>query len=72
MSDPKPSIGCILIFTQPESENPHNGHRDHPCVITKVWSDDCVNVKVLPDCAAPYDSTSCQFSTGRVAWPARV
>lgn len=68
----KPSIGRVLVFTQQEHETPHSGHRDHPCIITHVWTDDCVNVKVFFDCGPVEDRTSQQFSTGMVKWPERV
>lgn len=51
----KPALGRIVIVRVPQ---PFNGSNFHPGVITRVWSDTMVNVKVLPDCGPPYDETS--------------
>ncbi len=53
----KPTIGRIVTYFVGDWEakdrdwapNGPNGHRDHPAVITAVWSDDCVNLQVLFD-----------------------
>lgn len=68
----KPSIGRVLIFTQPDDEGPVNQHRDHPCMVTRVIDDDTVNVKVFFDHGEIEDRPECKFSEGRVAWPPRV
>lgn len=43
----KPSIGRIVLV--PVSENLNNGAEVAPAVITRVWSDELVNVRVLHD-----------------------
>ncbi len=72
MADQKPSVGRVLVYNQPEYEKPFNYRRNHPCVITKVWTDDCVNVKVFFLLRPTEDRTGCSFSAGMVSWPARV
>lgn len=61
----KPSIGRIVIVRTP---NEHNGTREHPAIVNRVWGDGdpaaargahvCVNVTVLPDCSPPHSLTS--------------
>ncbi len=51
----KASIGRIVIVRTPSE---FNGSHFHPGIITHAWTDTMVNVKVLPDCGAPYDETS--------------
>jgi len=63
----KPSIGRIVHF--------YTDDRHEPAIITRVWSDTCVNLKVLPDCAAPFDQTSVCLndasSSSWWSWPPR-
>jgi len=66
-----PSIGRIVVYTQPETEQPFNGHRDHPAIVTHVWSDTCVNLKVFFDCGPTDDRTSAVLGQ-HWDWPARV
>lgn len=43
----KPSIGRIVhVFADPKN---NNGADEAPAVITRVWGDHCINVKVLRD-----------------------
>jgi hypothetical protein len=75
-----PSIGRIVIFQQSELEAPVNGSREHPAIITRVWSDQMVNLTVLFDSsgAAPRGSIYLESSDSRPAqgpswhWPPRV
>ena len=41
----KPSIGRIVLFRSRDS----NGSREHPAIVTRVWSDICVNLTVFLD-----------------------
>lgn len=61
-----------------------NGTNVHPAIVTRLWSDPvspgaAINLTVLPDCAAPFCSSSVAVyptrgeaeaarSTGSVAW----
>jgi len=63
-----PTIGQIVVFVQPEHEQPFNGHREHPAVVTAVWAADCVNLKVLFDCGPVEDRTS-QLRGESWVWP---
>lgn len=73
----KPSIGRIVIF-RTSAEAVHDCA--HPAVITRVWSDDCVNLEVFGDAAGPEGEpqgrfpTSVLLGTGRRSWswPPRV
>jgi hypothetical protein len=51
----KASVGRIVIVRTPSQ---FNSSYLHPGIITRVWGDAMVNVKVFPDCGAPYDETS--------------
>lgn len=44
---PKPSLGRIVLVPMPRASN--NGASIAPAVITRVWSDTTVNVRVLAD-----------------------
>lgn len=45
----KPSLGRIVLFRSYNS----NGSIEHPAIITRVWSDTCVNLIVFLDMAIP-------------------
>lgn len=55
----KPSIGRIVIYRLTEGDkttlevrgasNPNNGADEAPAMVVRVWSDTCVNLKVLVD-----------------------
>lgn len=70
----KPSPGRIVLVTDADS----NGVSEHPAIVTRVWSPECVNLTVFPDYAPPYYMTSVQVSTDgssqpqRWRWPPRV
>lgn len=51
----KASIGRIVIVRTPSK---FNGSNEHPGIITCAHNAGYANVKVLPDCGAPYDETS--------------
>ena len=53
-----PQIGDTVVYIQPSHEKPHNGHRDHPALVTYAWSADCLNLKVFFDCGPIEDRTS--------------
>ncbi len=41
----KPSLGRIVLFHNFDS----NATKEHPAIITRVWSDTCINLTVFPD-----------------------
>lgn len=43
----KPSVGGIVLV--PLAPEWNNGAKIAPAIITRVWSDTCVNVRVLAD-----------------------
>lgn len=44
-----PTQGRVVIYRQAARETAVNGQREHPAVITQVWSEQCVNLRVLFD-----------------------
>jgi hypothetical protein len=53
-----PSIGRIVIYRQPDTELPINGTREHPAIVTRAWSERCVNLTVFLDGCSPVPVTS--------------
>lgn len=74
----KPSVGRIVHVPADPAEN--NGADVAPAVITRVWSDTCVNVRVLLDSDAIEWRTSVVYTDSfdddanrhRWTWPPRV
>ena len=72
----KPSIGRIVMHRGVES----NVAVEHPAIITRVWSDVCVNLTVFPDAGVPVARASQIFLADPEAeagshgwwWPPRV
>jgi hypothetical protein len=63
-------VGTIVVFLA-GSDHVHNGSREHPAVVTRVWGEGptpLVNLKVLPDCGEPFDATSVHHWTAE-GWP---
>ena len=50
----KPSLGRIVLFRSLDS----NSAKEHPALVTRVWSDTCVNLTVFPDNLEPVCKTS--------------
>lgn len=50
----KPSLGRIVIHRGVHG----NGSYEHPAIINRVWSSECVNLTVFPDCGSPTPSMS--------------
>lgn len=66
----KPSIGRIVIFhcDEQQREEMNNHQPDAPAVITAVWNDECVNLKVLLDGENTLWITSAALGTGEREW----
>ena len=49
----KPYVGMLVLYREAESEAPTpagtNGTRFHPAMVTRVWSETCVNLRVFKD-----------------------
>ncbi len=77
----KPSLGRIVIFKlaahmkgQRDIEPfANNGADECPAVVVRVWSDTCVNLKLLTDGAQTQWVTSASLGDGEGQWnwPAR-
>jgi len=74
----KPTVGRIVHFYTDNKARHSNGvdAGPYPAIITRVWSEKSVNLKVLPDCGAPFDATSTELKQeGRQTyweWPPHV
>lgn len=79
-SQPKPSIGRIVLFKSKEPNDLGNGAEEVPAIITRVWSEQMVNLTVFRDNAAPITKTSVGYADDLDAsgnyfawrWPPRV
>lgn len=46
----KPFVGETVIFVQSVGDQKVNGTAEHPAIVTRVWNDHMVNLKVMFDC----------------------
>ena len=56
-----PKIGEIVLFQcNPDDSIAKSNHNEEviPAIVTRVWSDICVNLKIVPDCGPMQDRTS--------------
>ncbi|MEU9380014.1 hypothetical protein AB0D38_02940 [Streptomyces sp. NPDC048279] len=75
---PKPSLGRVVLVPADPAVN--NGADTAPAIITRVWNDDVVNVRVLLDSDAIQWRTSVKYvndlgglaHTHAWTWPPRV
>lgn len=87
--DQRPSVGRIVLFHESDGDigqfaSGTNGTRIHPAVITRVWSDEMVNLHVMFDASPSEPRNSVhripedQFTEGEDyidggwRWPPRV
>ncbi len=54
-----PTIGRIVLFKSTDPDEMGNGAEEVPAIITRVWSDKCVNLQVMRDNEHPIAVTSC-------------
>lgn len=54
----KPTIGRIVLFKSNDPSQLGNGAEEVPAIVTRVWSDSCVNLTVFRDFAPPLSVTS--------------
>jgi hypothetical protein len=66
----KPTIGRIVTFhcDEKQREQLNNYQHEAPAIITNVWSDQCVNLKVILDGKENIWETSVPFGTGEKQW----
>lgn len=70
MNNRKPLVGEIILFTSnPDDAIAHSNYNkdEIPAIVTRVWSDICVNCKIIPDCGAMQDRTSVVHYTANPA-----
>lgn len=73
MEDRKPTVGRIVLFdpSPDDREARANGIGDGeklPAVIVRVWSETCVNLRVLNDGESVLHRTSVTFGSGAYTW----
>jgi hypothetical protein len=54
----KPTVGRIVLFRSESAERTGNGATEVPAIITRVWSEHCVNLQVFRDGSDPISLTS--------------
>lgn len=70
----KPTIGRIVIYHCDEEEQKKNNFQPTaPAIITKPWSDNCVNLRVILDGTEILWKTSCILgeANNNWSWPVR-
>lgn len=74
----KPSLGRIVLFRVWDGRN-DQAPLEHPALITRVWSDVCVNLTVFPDNDQPFLRSSVIYNSAEVShqeyawrWPPKV
>jgi hypothetical protein len=73
---PKPTLGRTVLFRLADADAP-GAPRMHPAVVTRVWSDTCVNLTVFRDGGAIVPAVSVDHApvdgrptlTGTWSWP---
>lgn len=68
-----PSVGRIVMYRGLVS----NDLSEHPAIITRVWSDTCVNLTIFPDAGLPEPRTSVimlggENTTMGWGWPVKI
>jgi len=65
----KASIGRIVLYRCTEEEQNLNNHQEiAPAIITAVWSDTCVNLKVILDGETNLWKTSALLGESEMQW----
>ena len=66
----KPTIGRIVIYhcDKDEKENMNNQQETAPAIITAVWGDECVNLKVILDGENNLWKTSAPLGNSETQW----
>lgn len=58
MQQIKPFVGETVMYVQADDAKPVNGSREHPAIVTRVWSDGVVNLQVMYDTGPIWPATS--------------
>lgn len=75
-----PTIGRVVLYTLVDTEADINGSRQFPAIVVKVWSPDCVNLRVFADDDKPplHRTSVCERGPhneqygGYWEWPVRI
>jgi hypothetical protein len=57
-----PTLGRVVLFRSQDGEHLGNGAQEVPAIITRVWTDTCVNVLVMRDASSPLALTSVSYA----------
>lgn len=57
-----PTVGRIVLFKSTDPANVGNGANEVPAIVTRVWSDTCINCTVFRDAASPVAVTSVVYT----------
>ena len=76
MEAQRPSIARMVHYHARPDEISNGAHL-FAAVVTRVWSDRCVNLTIFPDNAQPFTRTSVELADerdieGRWLWPKRA
>lgn len=63
-----PKLGDIVTFIANNTSDEYNYSKEHPAIITRVFSDHMVNCKVFFDCGPVEDRTSVNYSDGKASY----
>ncbi len=56
-----PWVGATVHYVQPENKH-FDGPNLHPAIVTRIWSETCVNLTVIPDGGVPYAKSSVELN----------
>jgi hypothetical protein len=70
-----PRLGQIVIYRLAENVPDSDGVREFPGIITRIWTEDCVNLRVFMDderdvCVTPVPLLPADRGEPRTCWPA--
>lgn len=57
-----PTVGRVVLFDSPVQSDTGASGGPVPALITRIWSNDCVNLQVMRDAVGPVAVTSVLYS----------
>lgn len=67
----KVAVGDVVLYTPPVTDKTafSNGHPGPiAAIVTRVWINETVNLKIVPDCGPVEDRSSVVKGTGEYTW----